>query len=312
MRYLPSLLLLALATGCASNISTLQTAKPLARGQFQVSLGAGAFIPVGQLAEVVDLGINKGQELKDAIDGDQPVRLTEEEQQRLLTSGVALAVAPPGVVNEVMIRAGLFDDLDVGLRYSGISWRLDTKFRVLHAGDGEDVPENKRKSFDVALGLAGARHSFKSPVFDLMKIIQLDEFSRYDVEVPLYMSADVGDILRLYAAPKYIYSRTSLDERFVDFAAQGKDVTGFDVSLPAKVKSEFVGTTMGVSLGYKYVHVFAEITGGYTFCKPELFGVQRNLGGATFYPAVGIAVRNLAPQRPAAQAPSAIDASGTP
>lgn len=297
MRYLPPLFLLALATGCASNLSTLQTAKPLARGQFQVSLGAGAFVPVGQIGEAIDLGITTGKDLKNRVDNGESVALSEEIQQRILTSGVALAVAPPGVVNELMIRAGLADNLDVGFRYSGISMRLDTKFRFLHRGDGADVPEAKRQSFDMAIGLAGARHSFESPVLDVLKIVQVDDFKRYDVEVPLYISKDWGDIFRLYAAPKYVYSHTSLDEKLVNFAEQGKNVTGFDARLPTSVKSEFVGSTFGLSVGYKYVHVFAELTGGYTLCRPNLFGARRNLGGATFYPAVGIAFRNLAPQQ---------------
>jgi hypothetical protein len=303
MRYLPPLLALALVTGCASNLSTLQTAKPLARGQFQVSLGAGAFIPAGQIVDVVDIAIDEGKRLRDQVENNEKVSLTQEQQQEILSAGVALAVAPPGLVHEFMLRAGLADDWDVGLRYSGISWRLDTKVRFLHAGDGPEVAENQRKSFDMAIGLAGARHSFKSPALDLLKIVQIDDFSRWDVEVPLYISTDVGDILRLYMAPKYVYSRTKLDERFINFAEQGKDVTGFDVSLPARVKSEFVGSTFGVSLGYKYVHVFAEITGGYNFCNPEVFGQRRNLGGVTIYPSVGIAFRNLLPQQPAEQAP---------
>ncbi|MFL5349670.1 MAG: hypothetical protein ACJ8AT_33150 [Hyalangium sp.] len=301
MRSLPPLLALALVTGCASNLSTLQTAKPLARGQFQVSLGAGAFVSAGQIGNAIELGIDQGKALDRAVRNHEPVRISEEDQQRMLTSGVALAVAPPGLVHEVMLRAGLADNLDVGLRYSGISWRADAKFRFFHSGDGEEVQENARRSFDMAIGLAGARHSFEGPVFDLLKIVKLDDFKRYDVEVPLYMSTDFGDILRLYAAPKYIYSHTSLDEQLVNYAEQGYDVSGFDVRLPAKVKSEFVGSTFGISVGYKYVHVFAEFTGGYTFCKPFLFGQQRNLGGATLYPAIGIAFRNLAPLRPSAQ-----------
>lgn len=293
MRNLPPLLLLALATGCASNLSTLQTAKPLERGQFQVTLGAGAFIPAGQLVDLVDLGIDESKRIRKAVESNDNVQLTEEDQQRMLSAGIALAVAPPGIVNEFSLRAGLADNLDVGLRYSGISWRLDTKYRFLHSGDGADVSETRRRSFDMAIGLAGARHSFKSPVFDVLEIVQINDFSRWDLEVPLYLSTDFGDILRLYAAPKYVYSKTHIDEQLVNYAEQGKNVSGFDVRLPTTVKSEFVGSTLGLSVGYKYVHVFAEITGGYTFCKPNVFGQRRNLGGATFYPAVGIAFRNL-------------------
>lgn len=295
MKFLPVVLALALGSGCASNLSTLQTAKPLARGQFQVSLGAGAFVPVGQIVESVDLAIDEGKRIKDAVDDNERVQLTEEDQQRLLTAGIALAVAPPGLVNEVMIRAGLADDLDVGLRYSGISLRLDAKFRFFHSGDGLEVAESRRKSFDMALGVGGARHSFKSPVLDALKIVQIDDFSRYDVEVPLYISTDFGDIFRLYAAPKYVFSRTSLDEKLINYAEQGKPVSGFDASLPISVNSHFIGSTFGFSLGYKYVHLFAELTGGYTACKPVVFGQQRDLGGVTFYPAIGIAFRNLGP-----------------
>jgi hypothetical protein len=301
MRNLPALLALVLGTGCASNLSTLQTAKPLARGQLQVSAGAGLFVPVGQIVDVADLGIDKGREIKRAIDGGQPVSLTEEDQQRMLTAGLALAVAPPGVVNEVMIRAGLVDDLDLGLRYSGISLRLDAKYRFLHAGKGEEGPAHQRSSFDMALGAAVARHSFKNPALEVLRYVRIDDFSRYDVEVPLYLSADVGEIFMLYAAPKYVYSRTHLDSRLVDLAEQGSDATGFDARLPARVNSQFVGSTLGLALGYKYVHVYAELTGGYTFCKPPIFGQRRDLGGATFYPAIGLALRNGAPARASAR-----------
>lgn len=283
---------LLLGTGCASTLSTMQTARPLSQGQVQVSLGMGVFLPLGQLATVADIGIDKGGDIKDAVDRGEPVELSEEDQRRMLTAGVALAVAPPGVVNELMIRAGVVENLDVGLRYSGISLRLDGKYRFLHRGSPDSVPENQRTSVDMALGLAVARHSFKSPALDLLKIVQIDDFSRYDLEVPLYISWDVGDIFKLYAAPKYVFGRTSLDEKLINYAEQGKPVSGFDASLPARVNSHFGGSTFGVSLGYKYVHLYAELTGGYTYCKPTVFGERRNLGGATFYPAVGIAFRN--------------------
>jgi hypothetical protein len=305
MRYLPTLLMLVLGAGCASNLSTLQTAKPLTRGQFQVSAGAGLFVPVGQIVNVADLGIDKGREISRALDGGEPVQLTEEDQQRMLTAGLALAVAPPGVVNELSIRAGLMDDLDLGLRYSGISFRFDAKYRFVHVDSGDAYAQHKRASFDMALGVAAARHTFKTPALDVLKFVQMDDFSRYDIEVPLYISTDIGEIFMLYAAPKYVYSKTSLDAKLVDLAEQGADLTGISLNLPTTVESQFVGSTMGLSLGYKYVFVYAELTGGYTFCKPNVFGQQRNLGGATFYPAVGIAIRNTPPVRETARpAPS--------
>jgi hypothetical protein len=293
------LLALALATGCASPLSTMQTAKPLARGQFQVSLGAGLFVPVGPIATVADVGISDSDKFLDLIERGERVELSEEDQRRLLGAGIALAVAPPGPVTEIMVRGGVAENFDMGLRYSGISLRLDAKYRFLHRGSGENGPESRRRSFDMALGVGVARHNFKSKVLDLLEVVDIKDFSRYDVEVPLYISSEVGEIFKLYAAPKYIFSRTSLDEKLVDYSQDGKDVVGFDVSLPARVNSHFVGSSFGVALGYKYVHLYAELTGGYTFCKPPVFGEKRNLGGPTFYPAVGIAFRNGEPERAA-------------
>jgi hypothetical protein len=305
MRFLFPWLVLVLGAGCASNLSTLQTARPLAPGQVQVSLGAGAFLPVGNLLDVVDIGIDQGKQLKRDIENGESVNLSEADQQRLLTAGTALAVAPPGIVNELMIRAGVAENLDLGLRYSGISLRLDAKYRFLHRGSPEKTAEHARRSFDMALGLGVSRHFFKSPALDVLKVVEIKDFSRYDVEVPLYISWDVGDIFKLYAAPKYIFGRTTLDQALINYAEQGKPVTGFDASLPARVSSHFAGSTLGLSLGYKYIHLYAELTGGYTFCEPQLFGAKRDLGGATFYPAVGLAFRNGAasPRQPMRQEP---------
>ncbi|MCY1077973.1 hypothetical protein [Archangium lansingense] len=298
MRLLPLLALLTV-TGCASTLSTMQTAKPLARGQFQVSGGTGLFTPVGQLATLIDQGIDQGKEINEAIKSGQPYHLSEDEAQRLLGVGMALAVAPPGPANELMIRTGLLESntLDLGVRLSTTSMRFDGKVRLAHGGDPDDspLPDYKRKSYDLAIGLGYSRHVFKSPVLDVLEIVKVDEFSRWDLEVPVYLSMDLGDIFKLYAAPKYIYSHTSLDSRLVDVSQSGQNVTGFDVSLPAEVSSHFYGASVGFALGYKYVHLYAELTGGYTDCRPVVFGQQRDLGGVTLYPSVGIAIKNPLP-----------------
>lgn len=308
MRLLP-VLLLALCTGCASTLSTLQTARPLAPGQLQFSAGYGLYLPVGQFVDLVDTGIDLGEEARDAVEEDRPYELSEQAQQELLTAGAALAVAPPGFNPELMVRVGVMEEVDAGLRYSGISLRGDVKMRLAHGGDAPPsgwVPRGQR-SFDMSLGVAIARHFFDSPVLDVLEVVEMGEFSRFDIEVPLYLSADWSDIFKLYGTPKYVYSHTEFDAQLVNYAAQGKPVTGFDASLPGSVSSHFVGTTVGMAVGYKYVHVFAELTGGYLFCKPQLFGMERNLGGVTFYPSVGLAVRTGGPDRQGRREPGPVD-----
>ncbi|RKH37100.1 hypothetical protein [Corallococcus sicarius] len=301
MRPLPVLLLLGLAgltAGCATPLSTMQTAKTLAPGQVQVTGSVGVFAPVGTFAQVVDVGIDQGREAKDAIEEGRAYELSEEDQQRLLTAGVALVVAPPGVNPELMVRVGVLDGLDLGGRFSGNSLRFDGKVRLAHGG------EDRNRSYDLALGLGVSKHLFSGAVLDVLEVVQLGDFNRWDVEVPLYMSAEYGDVFKLYGAPKYVYSHTRLDPELVDFSQQGAPVTGFDVSLPTTVSSHFVGSTVGIALGYRYVHIYAEMTGGYVFCKPNIFGAKRDIGGMTFLPSIGLAFRSPGPKPAASAAPA--------
>ncbi|NBD11034.1 MULTISPECIES: hypothetical protein [Corallococcus] len=299
MRTLP-LLSLGLLVGCATPLSTMQTAKTLSPGQVQVTGSMGVFIPVGTLATVVDVGIDQGREAKRAVDEGRPYTLTEEDQQRLLTAGLALVVAPPGTNPELMVRVGVLDGLDLGGRYSGNSLRFDGKARLAHGGG------DSRRSYDLALGLGVSKHLFSGAALDVLEVVHLGDFDRWDVEVPLYLSAEYGDVFKLYGAPKYVFSHTRMDPQLVDISQGGTPVTGFDVSLPTEVNSHFVGSTVGFAVGYRYVHFYAELTGGYVFCKPNVFGARRDLGGLTFLPSIGLAFRS--PERRS----SAVPAPGAP
>ena len=63
------------------------------------------------------------------------------------------------------------------------------------------------------------------------------------------------------------------------------------------VNTHFFGSSVGIAAGYKYVWLMLELTAGYTYCRPTVFGRERNIGGLTLYPAIGLQVKI----RPAAQ-----------
>jgi hypothetical protein len=206
----------------------------------------------------------------------------------MIAAGMALGTSPPGAVNEFMGRIGVVENLEVGLRYSGISLRLDGKYRLYHRDTPSPETPLFDRSTDIALGVGVSRHIFKSPAFDVLELVEVADFSRYDLEVPLYLSLEWGPILKLYGAPKYVFSHTKFDEKLVGYTSQT------EYTLPARVNSHFVGTTVGAAVGYKWAFLFAELTGGYTFCTPRIFGVERDLGGVTLYPLLGLAIRPYA------------------
>ncbi|MBI3181372.1 MAG: hypothetical protein HYZ28_04450 [Myxococcales bacterium] len=292
--------LLALAaTGCASTLSTLQTARPVEKGHVQITGGMGWYFPLGPISSVIGQGVRQADAARKAIEKGEPYALTEEDQQELLTAGIALAVMPPYATYEVALRTGVAKDLDLGLRYSLTALRLDGKYRLLHSGDGPPPPQPGSKpavapaagkSLDLAVGLGVSRYFFSSILFDILGFVKLDDFSRWDLELPLYASAEFGEVVKLTFAPKYVYSRTSMDEKLVAASEQASNLSGFDVSLPAKVDTHFFGASAGIGLGYRWVHLLLELTAGFTYCKPELFGAERQLGGLTIQPAAALAI----------------------
>jgi hypothetical protein len=300
LRYLP---LLALGTGCASTLSTLQTAVPLERGQVQVSAGMGAYAPLGTIWDVGKLGKDQAGRIRRVVADGEDYTLSLEDQQALLGAGISLAVAPPGVNYEFMARTGLAKNLDVGVRYSSTELRADAKFRFLHGGDERpELHEVERSSKDLAIGLGISRQIFSGPLVEALSFVQMDDFSRWNLEIPLYASIDVGDVFKVYAAPKYIYGRTNIEQTLIQAEEQAGRITNLPGTVPSRVDSHFWGSTVGVAVGYRYVHLFAELTGGYTSAKADVLGQERDLGGATLYPAFGIAIKTEAPSRSAREA----------
>jgi hypothetical protein len=289
----PTFVVLAVASsGCATTLSTLQTAEVIDVGQVQVTGGAGVYAPLGPVVTLVDQGIQQVKTLDEARRSGQPYTLSEQAQQELLTAAIALAVMPPSPGWEVSIRTGVWPErIDVGLRYSLSALRLDAKYQLLHRGQADQPPGAGRRPFDLAIGFGVSRYIFDNPVLELLDYVQLGEFSRWDLEVPLLASIPAGDVLQLYGGLRYVFSASSLDAKLTGYALQASNASGMDLSLPSTVHTHYAGAAAGVEVGYRWVHAMAELNAGYTVCNPILFGRRRRLGGLTVYPAVGISLK---------------------
>jgi len=284
-----SLLALALC-GCASTLTTHQLAKAIKPGHAQVNLGAGAYVPVGTIGSLVGEGVRQVEAFQASVQSGTPYQVTPEDQQRLLTAAIALAVLPPSLSQELTVRTGILQNWDAGLRYSINAVRLDSKYQLVHQGDDDELAPGHR-SFDVSVGLGVSRYLFDSPAFDVLDYVQMGDFSRWDLEVPVYVSWEWGEWARAYLAPKYVWSRTELDANLVNTSATASLLLGLDVSAPETVDTHFFGTSAGVMLGYKYAFLVLEMTGGYTLCRPYVLGQRRDLGGLTLYPSAALDFR---------------------
>ncbi len=278
--------------GCATNLSSLQTAKTLNPGQIRITGGVGAHIPFGQLVNSASEGVKVGAKaaVKNADTG-QPYVLTADDKDALGTAAIALALFPPSAMFELNGRVGIIRNFDVGFRYSGSSLRGDLKLRVHHSGDAEDWDEPRGRSYDVALGVAVAKYMMNAPIEGAFGGVKLDDFNRWDLEVPVYFNADWNSHIGIYFVPKFLYSRTTMRQTFYARPCEcAEGGTQPEVVTRSSVDMMFYGATMGLRFGGWRVSGMLELTVGNTEASPVLFGKKRTLGGATIQPNVGLAV----------------------
>lgn len=278
---LPALLL---TSGCATSLATRQTARTLDPGHFSVDAAVGAEVPLGTLAQVTVAGEQQTQKLLAAVASRTPYAVTDQDKQDLIAAAVALLVNPPSVDWEGGVRAGVLPNLDAGLRYSVNALRGDLKYRFFQKVDGD-------QRTDVAIGLSVSKYLFSSPLFDALEFVNLGDFSRWDIEVPVYISHEWGDVVRLYGCAKYIYSRTEVDENLVSTSEQASFLTGLDFQLSDTVHTHFLGATAGLKVGYRWVYVVGELTAGYALGSVRVLGADRPLSGLILFPALGVEVQ---------------------
>ena len=285
------LCLLPIFTGCATNLSSLQTAKTLNPGQVRITGGFGVHIPAGQLVNSAAEGIKLGTKAAMTnANGGQPYVLTADDKEAIGTAAIAMAMFPPSSVWEINGRVGLIRNLDIGFRYSLNSLRADAKLRVHHSGDSEEWDEPRGRSYDVAIGVGVSKYMLPGQIDGAFGGVRLDEFNRWDVEVPVYFNADWNSHIGVYFVPKFLYSRTTMRQTFLAKPCDCSEGTQPETSTQAKVDMMFYGATMGLRFGGWRVSGLLEVTVGNTEASPVLFGKKRTLGGATIQPNIGLAV----------------------
>lgn len=290
MRAILPALLLSLLAGCATNLSSLQTAKTLNPGQVRITGGYGGYIPVGQIITNSVNGINLGSRMAAANIKEGSYTLTPDDKETVSVGGIAMSMFPPSSIYEINGRVGIFRNFDAGFRYSGNSIRGDAKLRVHHSGDAEGWDEPRGRSYDVAIGVGVSKYFMQTPITGPFGGFKLDDFNRWDLEVPIYFNADWNSHIGVYFVPKFLYSRTTLRETQLEKPCECGSGTTPAVSQRNNIDMMFYGATMGLRFGGWRVTGMLELTVGNTESTPVLFGKKRNLGGATIQPNIGLAV----------------------
>lgn len=265
----PLLVLLAtLTTGCGTSLATLQPAETMAPGHVHVSGALAVNVPASRVVEAVDVANDIANRYADP--GYKP---STEDQRRMLGAAVGLALSSPGVNPDLMLRVGILRNLDAGLRWSGLAAHLDAKYRFL----GGEEPND----FQGAVSVGVSKALYSGLVFDVLEKLDIDDYSRWNVEVPVIFGKRLGDVGHVWFGPKYVLSRYSVDASLQNVGVVPTTSGTF----------HHLAGFVGAGVGYKHVFLFGELTIAKMWAKPEIFGEKVDLGGIVVVPAVGLMIR---------------------
>jgi hypothetical protein len=223
--------------GCAPSLSTMQPAHVAKAKHVQAEAGYDVSIPTGTIGAVVDAA-------KPVADAAQSRALTADEEGKILDAGVALAANPPSFTQHAGIAVGLGEGFEAGLRYAAGGFRLGGRYQLL---DRESGP------FDLSVGLGISRYAYAFPIGDVIGILKLDDFSRWQFDVPILLGVS-RNWYRVWGGARLAYTRFDTALRLALPFQNRTDYASFRGS------GTYVGLQGGVALGYKYLFVAFELT----------------------------------------------------
>ena len=260
--------------------------KPL---HVQANAAMDVVVPVSRVVDAVDVTAS----LADKYASDPGYKPSDAEQKQALGAAVGLGLSSPGVNPDLMLRMGLVKNLDVGLRWSAISVHGDAKYRFLATRDPSaegEADEAKSSSgigngpdrgFQGSISIGLSKALYRGFIFDLLDQLKINDYSRWNLEIPIIFGTRIKDFGHVWFGPKYIYSHYSLDA----------SLQNVGIVPETSGSIHHLGGFGGIALGYKVVYLFAELTIAKMWAKPEIFGQKTDLGGITVMPAFGLMFR---------------------
>lgn len=269
---------LALAqTACGTTLSTLQPAEPMRPGHVQVQGAFDVNIPASRIIDAVDTV----DTIANRYGSDPSYKPTSAEQAQYVGAAVGLGLSSPGVNPDLMLRVGIFKNFDAGIRWSALNAHVDGKYRFLQTKDADPNDPDADPGFQGAVSLGISKSLYSGLVFDALEYLHIDDYSRWNVELPVIFGSRLGNFGHVWFGPKYIYSHYSVDA----------SLENVGVVPETSGSIHHIGAFGGAGLGYKYVFVFLELTVANMFAKPEIFGQKTDLGGIVVVPAFGLMLR---------------------
>lgn len=265
--------LLGSVCGCATSLSGFQPAHVGPRGQVRVEIGEDVSIPTGAIASTIDAGKALVALARDRM-------LTENEKIQLFGAGVNVGLNPPGFVEHIGASYNFADRWELSLRYAGGGGRIASRYQIR---------AQETDGFDLSVGLGVARTSTSFPIDEVLDIIEVDGFERWQIDLPALVGWH-NDFFRFWMGP-----RLSLTSYSAALVLHGQSAPGAEPSRDvARVEGSgtFIGVQLGGAVGYRWVFLAIELTttrfGGHA--ELDVFGRRASADTSSwvFQPGIGL------------------------
>jgi hypothetical protein len=270
------LLLLSLALGCSPALTSFTPAHVPKKGHVQAEAGFDVFIPTGTLGEAIEAA-----EALSAVAEDR--ELTEEEEREVFEGAGALTLNPPSATLHIGIGYSPLENFVVEGRYTIGAWRLGARYQLLHRAE---------HGVDLSTGLGFGRYVFEFPVSSSIPIIELEDFTRYQLDLPIQLGVS-GDWYRVWGGPRLLATFYS-----TRLALEYPTIPGAGGNQPENVLAALDGTgyyaggQAGFALGYKKIFLGFELTVAqfWTSATLDAFGRHLEVDLSSLVIAPGIAL----------------------
>jgi hypothetical protein len=193
--HLTAALLASFAVGCAPALSTFQPAHVAPKHHVQAEIGMDVSIPTGTILKAIEAG-------EVLVKASETRELTEAEVTKVYEAGASLLLNPPSATPHIGVGFTVIDNLEISLRYATSSLRLGGRYQFL---------KKEKHKVDATVGLGLGYYVLALPLGDTLKIVELEDFSRFQIDVPLVFGTH-GSWYRLWAGPRFMYTRFGTSE----------------------------------------------------------------------------------------------------
>jgi hypothetical protein len=258
----------------------MQPAHVAPKGHVQVTAGVEVSAPTGTISRVIDTGKTLSDVARTQMD------LTPAQRQQVFEAGLNVVVVPPSLGQHFAAAYTVVDHLELGVRYAGGGWRFGGRYQILDHHDGP---------FDWTVGVGVSRAAFAIPLSSYIPILEVQEFTRWTIDLAPLQIGTSRSWYRVWAGPKFLYSQFTTAMRLSIPGNPAPDVAGFDGH------TIYYGGQGGFALGYRHLFFAVELTlaqitgtGNVTMLSDpggggtEPIARSANLSGLVIYPTFGL------------------------